>query len=166
MEPGSVCAQSPWKYWQTDLNYTQILDAESNVMLQYLLTWDIDPIMFHQPNMVQYAPGKTLLTDLINATMTKYHSMYNLPISSPNLHNVGIKMGNRMAYNASGVTAQLIPCGTTNATPSVTVKTVKAATIPLTGVAYGSSKEVYGGQNISYINLGANGSVTIPLTCH
>jgi hypothetical protein len=25
---------------------------------------------------------------------------------------------------------------------------------------------VYGGQNISYINLGANGSVTIPLTCH
>lgn len=165
MEPGSVCARSAWKYWQTDLTYNQILDQESTLMLQYLLKWDLDPIMFHQPNTVQYQAGKTLLTDLLNATLTKYHSMYNLPIASPGQHNLGVKMTNRMAYNASGVTAQLIPCGTAGATPSITMKTVKPALIPLTGVVFGTNREVYGGQNISYVNLAANQSVTIPITC-
>ena len=34
-----------------------------------------------------------------------------------------------------------------------------------TGVAFGTNKEVYGGQNISYVNLAANQTVTIPITC-
>lgn len=165
MEPGSVCARSAWKYWQTDLTYNQIIDNESTIILQYMLKWDVDPIMFHQPNTVQYASGKTLMTDLLNAVLTKYNSMYNLPILSPGQHNIGVKMANRMAYNTSGVTAQLIACGTPNATPSITLKTVSPALIPLTGVAFGSNREVYGGQNISYINLAANQSITIPITC-
>src|SRR5262249_20760488 len=96
MEPGSICASSQWKYWTSDLNYNQILDEESDIMLQYLLKWDLDPVMFHQPNTVQYAPGRTLLTDLLSATLQKYHSMYNLPILTPGQHNLGVKMANRM----------------------------------------------------------------------
>ena len=165
MEPGSICAKSLWKYWPSDLTYNQIIDQESSIVLQYLLKGDMDPIMFHQPNMVQYAPGKTLLGDLINTTLQKYNSLVNLPVLTPGQHNLGVKMSNRMAYNASGVTAQMIPCGTAGATPSITVKATKPALIPLTGVAFGTNKEVYGGQNISYINLAANQSATIPITC-
>ncbi|MEI7643549.1 MAG: hypothetical protein WCJ55_04480 [Chloroflexales bacterium] len=166
---GSVCAQSQWKIapngWDTNLNYNQIIDQESNIILQYLLKGDLSPIMFHQPNVVQYAPGKTLMGDLINATLLKYNNMMSLPIQTPGLHGLGLKMSNRMAYNASGVTAQMIPCGTLGARPSIILTTVKPALIPLTGVAYGNNKEVYGGQNISYVNLAANQSVTIPITC-
>ena len=33
----------------------QLLDRESSVLLSYLAKGDIDPIMFHQPNMASYS---------------------------------------------------------------------------------------------------------------
>ena len=49
--------------------------------------------------------------------------------------------------------------------PNITVTTVNAARIPVTGVSYGTNKETYGGQSISYVDLPAGGSVSIPITC-
>ncbi len=161
------CASGQFLYWDNDLTYEQILDKESDWLLSYMLKWSVNPVMFHQPNTGQYAPGKTLLGDLVDVTLAKYNSMYDLPILSPTQQNQGVRMTNRMKYNASGVTAQLIPCGTPDATPSVTIKVKKPAKIPITGVAYGTSIESYGSQSISYVDVkaGANGGVTIPLTC-
>ena len=124
--------------------------------LQYLLKWDIDPLMFHQANLRAYDGTNSLLGDLIDATLAKYSQLSNLPIQFSTQHDIGVKMAERMAYNASGVTATLIPC------ESITLHAANAARIPITGVAFGTT-EVFAGQNISYVDLAANQSVTVPL---
>jgi hypothetical protein len=158
--PGGICAGGAFNYWGRNLTYEEILDVESDLWLQYLLKWDLDPLMFHQANAHAYAGGNgsSLLGDLIGATLAKYSAVSKLPIVFRTQHDIGIRMAQRMAYNASGVKATLIPC------VSLTLTTVKAARIPVTGVAFGTTanREVYGGQNISYVNLKANGKVTIP----
>jgi hypothetical protein len=145
-------------YWGRDLSYSEILDKESEVWLSYLLKWDIDPLMFHQPNARAYNGSQSLLGDLIDATLTKYNQRYsNLPVRNLSERDVGINMGNRMAYNVSGVHASILGC-------SLTMTTTNAAVIPVTGIAYGPNREVYGGQNFSYIQLGANQTISLPVS--
>jgi hypothetical protein len=101
-------------------------------------------------------------------TLQKYRSMYTLPIRTLREREVGIKMAARMGYNAAksaGLTAQMEPCGTTFGTPSITLTSPRAALIPLTGVQFGGQTEVYGGQTISYIQMAAGQTMTLPLTC-
>jgi len=157
--PNGTCADGQWRYWDHDLSYSEILDKESDMMLLYLLRWDVDPLMFHQTNLKAYTSGKTLMTDLIDATLAKYQALINLPIYNPSHSEVGVIMSNRMKFNASGITGTLTPCS------GITLKTVNAARIPLTGVAYGSGQETYGGQPISYINMSAGQTIAVPLTC-
>ncbi len=155
-----------FRYLTAPIDYAGIIDHESNALLSYLLKWDIDPIMFHTPNLQQYQAGSTLLTDLLNATFQKYRALYQLPVRNLPQHQVGIEMANRMAYNGSGITASMVPCGTTNATPSVTLKSpVALSRVPITGVNAGTSPEQYGGQWVSYVTLAANAPKTVPLLC-
>jgi hypothetical protein len=155
--PDGTCANGARRYWDHNLTYAEILDHESDRWLQYLLTWDIDPLMFHQPNLGTYDGVHSLLGDLVEATLSKYSAMYTLPIQNLTQREVGERMANRMAYNASGVVATLYPGR------SITLKTVNSAVIPVTGVTYGDHHEVYGGQPISYIAMGANQSLSVPL---
>ncbi len=143
-------------YWDHDLSYSEILDKESDVWLRYLLNWDIDPLEFHQPNLRAYDGTHSLLGDLVEATLAKYDALYNLPIRNVGMHQIGGLMANRMAYNASGVTGTWVPCS------SITLATSNAALVPVTGLAYGGNTEMYGGQPISYIQLGAGGTTTLP----
>ncbi len=153
--PTGTCAGGRWRYWNHNLTYAEILDKESDIWLRYLLKWDLDPLMFHQPNGGAYDGVHSLLSDLIDATLAKYNAMYNLPIRNQMQHEAGARMANRMAYNASGVRATLV-VGT-----GVTLTTTKAATIPVTGIAYGANTETYGGQTISYVTLAAGQTVTL-----
>ncbi|MEZ4869975.1 MAG: hypothetical protein R3C14_52090 [Caldilineaceae bacterium] len=154
--PTGTCAGGRFRYWPQNLTYNQILDKESDMWLQYLLKWDIDPLMFHQANLGTYGSRKSLLGDLINATLAKYNALYTLPIQSLPQHTIGEKMAQRMAYNASGVQASMIPC------QSITLTANQPAVIPMTGLTSGANTEVYGGQTISYIQLNAGQSLTIP----
>jgi len=154
--PTGTCAGGRFRYWDHDLTYAEILDKESEMWLSYLLKYDLDPLMFHQPNLRAYDGSHTLLGDLINTTLAKYNRVYNLPLRSPSQHQIGILMARRMAYNTSGVRATLIPG------QSITLTTSNAAVIPLTGVAYGNNRETYGGQTISYIKLSANQTLSVP----
>jgi hypothetical protein len=144
--------------WDRALTYAEVLDKESEVWLRYLLKFDLNPVMFHQSNLRAYNNANSLLGDLITATMRKYNSMYRLQIRNPSQHEAGILMAARMAYNDSGVRGQIL-LGTTN---SIALTTVKPVKVPLTGITFGTSRETYGGQTISSISLGANGSVTVP----
>jgi hypothetical protein len=156
--------------------YQQLLDRESSQILSYLLHGDIDPLMFHQPNLRDYcAPdvdptagkcvdGKphSLLGDLLDAVFQKYNQYFTLPMLSFNEDGLGRRIADRMAYNASGVTASVVPG------QSITIKAQRAATIPVTGLAASPSSTVsvktYGGQTISYIQLAAGQSATFPLS--
>ena len=144
--------------WDHALSYSEVLDKESEIWLRYLLKYDVDPLMFHQSNLRADNGTNSMLGDLIDATMKKYNSMYKLPIRSPSQHDAGVLMAARMAYNASGVSGQIL-LGATN---SISLKTINPVEAPLTGISYGNSKESYGGQTISTISLGANGAATIP----
>jgi hypothetical protein len=157
-----------YRYLTQPIDYPGVLNHESDQFVQYLLKWDIDPIMFHQPNMVQYAPNQTLLGDVFNLTLQKFRSMYTLPIRTLREREVGIKMAERIRYNAAksaGLSAQMVPCGTPIGTPSITLTAPTTAMVPVTGVQFGSQTEVYGGQTISYIQMAAGQTMTLPLTC-
>ncbi len=147
-----------WAFFDHPLSYQEILDYESGWLLKYLLKWDIDPLMFHTPNMRAYDGTHSLLGDLVDRTMSKYRSMVKLPVRNQTQHAIGLKMTDRMNYDQGGVTASLLPC------TSLTIKATKATKVPVTGVAFGTNREVYGGQNISYVALAAGQSVTIPTT--
>ena len=73
------------------------------MMLSYLLKGDIDPLMFHQANLRAYDGSRTLLTDLLDATLKKYNQHYTLPIQNPTQEEIGKKMADRMNYNGAGV---------------------------------------------------------------
>ncbi|MGU7780156.1 hypothetical protein [Burkholderia sp. PU8-34] len=126
-----------------------------------MLKYDIDPIMFHQTNMAQYAllSTSTLLGDLITATLAKYNALFALPVVSVAEHGIGVAMAARMAYNASGAAGTLLLGASGN---SIRLATTKAATVPVTGISDGTSIETYGGQPISSIALPAGGTVTVP----
>jgi hypothetical protein len=148
--------------WPTNLNYQQVLDKESSIMLTYLLTYDIDPLMFHQPNLSNYdGIGHSLLGDLLDATVTKYETLFNLPIQTLAQHDIGVLMAQRMAYNASGMTGTLV-LGATSNTIALKNGAVTNVTIPITGINYGTGASTYGGQVISSVNLGKGAALTIP----
>ncbi|HTK12084.1 MAG TPA: hypothetical protein VL485_33240 [Ktedonobacteraceae bacterium] len=143
-------------FWKKDLTYTEILDEESDQLLTYLLRGSIDPWMFHQDNLRAYDGTHSLLGDLLDATLQKYEQYYNLPIQYPTMEHLGQTMAARMQYNAAGVTASIIPG------VSITIHAQNAARVPVTGLNKASA-ESYGGQHISYIDLAAGQSVTLPL---
>lgn len=151
--PGGI-----WAFFAQPLSYQEILNVESDWLVKYLLKWDIDPLMFHIPNVRAYDGSHSLLGDLIDATFAKYRAMVKLPIRNQTQHAVGLKMASRMSFDLSGTTASLKPC------VSVTVTALQATKVPITGVAFGTSREVYGGQNISYVSLAAGQSAVIPTT--
>lgn len=160
--PQGICAGGQFRYWDRNLTYHEILDKESDMLIQYLLKWDIDPWMFHQANVKAFDSVNSILGDLLRGTMYKYTQLYNVPVTFITQHDIGVKMAERMAYNASGVRATLIPC------QSITLSAVNAARIPLTGIAVTGnvgapvSTEVYARQNISYITLSPGQTVTLP----
>jgi len=145
-------------YWDRNLSYQEILDKESDMMLQYMLKYDVDSLMFHQPNLRAYDGTNSLMGDLIDATLVKYEQLFKLPVLSPGQVATGETMAARMVYNKSGAKATLA----LGATPQITLRTTKAVTVPLTGVTLPSGTETYGGQPISWVTLPAGGSATLP----
>jgi hypothetical protein len=148
-------------YWGRDLTYQEILDKESQQMLFFLLRGDVDPLMFHQPNLINF-PGagdtESLLSDLVDMTISKYESLLNLPILSPTQNEIAVRMAQRMAYNASGIAAYRTP----GSPATITLHVDHAATIPVTGLC-GAGSESYGGQCIMPVSLAANETRTIQL---
>lgn len=143
-------------FWNRDLTYQEILAVESDRFLTYLLKGDLNPLMFHQPNLFAYdsTRTRTLLTDLLGATLAKYAAITNLPILSPPMQRIGDLMRRRAAFNSSGVTGTLHPDG------SVRLQVVQSAWVPVTGLN-SAAAEQYGGQFISTTWVTPQAAVTI-----
>jgi hypothetical protein len=144
-------------------SYQQLLDRESSVMLQYLLKGDIDPLMFHQPNIRAYDGTHSLLSDLLDATLAKYNALFTLPIQSLAMDGLGNLVANRMQYNNAGVAASVTRDNSGRWT-SLTVTAGGAVTVaPVTGLNIAGA-ESYGGQKIAHVQLNAGGSATYALS--
>ncbi len=144
-------------YWGHNLTYSEILDKESDTLLTYLIKGDIDPWMFHVENLRAYDDVHTLLGDLLDKALQKYSQYYNLPVQFFKMDQLGQRVADRMQYNASGVTASVVPG------VSITLTAQKAATVPVTGLN-APGAETYGTQHISYVTLAAGQTVTLPLS--
>lgn len=143
-------------YWGRDLAYAEILDKESDMMLGYLLKGEMNPLMFHQANLRMYDGAHSLLGDLVDRTLSKYGALYNLPIASLSMDQLGVKFAQRMAMAASGVDATLTPG------VSVTLKVNSAADVVLTGVCSGTVVR-YGGECVRTVTVKPGTAVTVPL---
>ncbi len=158
-------------------NYSaaQILDFVSSSFVSNMLIGDMDPEMFHQPDLhfsdnsanlgVQAPHVSSLLSDTYDQTFQKYEALYNLPVLSPTLDKTALLMQNRNSFNLSGVTASITGIGSAN--PQIVINMpnaapVTSAVIPVTGVSSNGS-EIYGGQNISHLTMTPGTTVTLPL---
>jgi hypothetical protein len=146
-------------------NAAQILDFVSTSFVVNMLKGDMDPEMFHQPNLHDYdGQGHSLISDTYDMTFSKYEALYKLPVLSLTLDKLGEGMKGRNAYNLSGVTASLV--GASGSQQIVITMpqsaTVPSASIPVTGVTSNGS-ETYGGTHISHVPLNAGQVVTLPV---
>jgi hypothetical protein len=140
-----------WPTWDHALSYPELLDKESDTLLQYLLRGEVYPWMFHQTNLRKFASGgasHSLLTDLIDATVRKYKALFTLPIVSPTLDATGAWLENRLKVRAAGVRATLI------GGKSLVLTAAAPVVVPITGLR-APGAELYGGQPISHVPLAA-----------
>jgi hypothetical protein len=156
-DPGP--AQAPYDSFTAPdiLNYT------SDVFVVNMLKGDMDPQMFHQPNLHAYDGTNSLISDVYNQTFDKYKAVYKLPVLSWTIDQLAEGMKARNAYNLAGATGTLLGVGT--ATPSVSITVPPAnpgAVIPVTGVSSGS-QEIYGPAVISRVPVDPGQTITLPL---
>ena len=140
------------------LTYQGMLDFESDTLLGYLFTYDINPVMFHQSNLRQYASGHTLLADFLAAVVAKYEALSALPVRTLTMGEIGRAMERRAAYNQAGVVGVLIPGDRV-----IVTATTGGAIIPVTGVRVGTAVERYGPDETSYLTLKRGERMVIPL---
>lgn len=145
-------------FWGHDVNYDELLDKESDVLLNYLLKGENDPWMFHQSNLRAYDGVHSLLGALIDRVMAKYSLYYKVPVVSLTQDELGQRVAARMAYNDAGITASL----KRGATTVLSITAQKKVTVPVTGVRIGSY-ETYGDQPISYIDVDAGQTVDLTI---
>ncbi len=145
-------------YWGRNLSYTEILDKESDVLLQYVLRGEIYPWMFHQANIRFYDGSRSLLTDLIDVTLNKYRTIFRSPVLSLRQDAIGQRIQERMSFDAAGVTAVFNQNSNT-----MSITAVKQTVVPVTGVRQGNAVQQYDGQYTSYITVPAGQTVTISL---
>ena len=90
-----------------DLTYAEILDKESHFLLFYLLRGEIDPQMYHQPNVHAYDGVRSLLSDLHDTAIRKFRRHSRLPIVSPDMDVAGKRIADTMARNASNIVGRV-----------------------------------------------------------
>ncbi|MBV9499875.1 MAG: hypothetical protein JO138_10920 [Acidobacteriaceae bacterium] len=138
--------------------YSQILDIESQTLLEGMLSYAPYPLAYHIANTSTYDGTHSLFTDLMDETISKYERLFTLPVVSLNLDEIGALLTARAGYNASGVVGVYTPG------VSVVLTTTNAATIPVTGTCSQTSCGTYGGQIQDNVVMAAGSTVTIPLT--
>ncbi|HZA13284.1 MAG TPA: hypothetical protein VE618_02255 [Myxococcaceae bacterium] len=145
-------------YWGRDLTYQEILDKESHFLLFYMLRGEIDPQMYHQPNMRAYDGVHSLLSDLHDMAIQKLRRHSKLPIVSPDMHVAGKRMADTMARNAANIIGRIQSGGQVTLTNNST----RSVDVALSGVCT-STAEKYFGKCISKVTAPAGQTVSVPL---
>ena len=136
--------------------YSQIVERESDALLQLMLRYEPYPCMFHQSNVSSYDGSHSLFTDVIDRTLQKFTDVSALPVLSLTQSDIGKLLEERMGWLTSGAHATLIPG------ESISITAVNATTVPITGVCVQGCDE-YGGDKQSRVTVPAGATVTIPL---
>ncbi len=146
-------------FWCRDLAYQEILEAEAEIILQYLLKFDIDPLMFHQANLASYDGTHSLLSDLIERVLAKYNSLYgDVPICCLGMHEIGEAMAARAVFDGAEIQASLVRGR------GLVLTSDRDVMVPITGIQAGETIELYASQYLSGVRLRAHQPRKIPVS--
>ncbi|WP_226342464.1 hypothetical protein [Deinococcus sp. AJ005] len=147
-------------YWDHKLTYEEIMDKDSDLTLNHILGGYAFTHYMHQPNLYQYAPGKSLASDWVRAGLTKYSLYSTLPLNTYKWDDLGAYM-QRHTLEEKAKAAGSVKGMWDRKTNTVILSNLSAGTAPvtLTGANAGS---LYGAYKSQVVSL--NGSKTVPVT--
>nr|CEL14166.1 hypothetical protein [Kibdelosporangium sp. MJ126-NF4]CTQ88533.1 hypothetical protein [Kibdelosporangium sp. MJ126-NF4] len=142
-----------------DLNYQEIVDYESDVALQHVMTGSVYSHTLHQGNLHQYVPGRSLTFDWLQATVAKYSAKYQVPLKNPDWLTLAGYVKARTDHFAE-LSAKSDPVWD-KATNAITYTPTRAGSLFLTGTtgATGTS-ERYGTDTITQFTTVKGRSLT------
>lgn len=143
-------------FFSSNQSWAQIVDSESNALLNYMLRGELYPVMFHQSNFIRFAGSAMLFTDVVDAAFKKFSDITTMPVFSLSHSDTGRAMERRMAFNQANVTGTLYPGS------RIEIRATGSATAPVTGICK-TGCETYGGLSVSSIPVNATGVATITL---
>jgi hypothetical protein len=153
-------------YFGYDSTYEEILERESDLALHYLLTYDANPLMFHQANLRFWidedGAARSLYTDWVDRVLDRYLALATLPILTLGIDETATLMQERAAYDACGVAAAIVH---TDDGPVLELSSREACVVPITGLSAPGAGlvEHYGGVPTTSVALDPCVPVTIPL---
>ena len=140
------------EYWGRDLTYDEIIDRDTELGLAYLLSYDVDPLMFHQANLRFWSADgwHSLYTDWMDRLVERFTALVNLPIVGLEMSDIATVMKERAALDACGVTATL-----SADRKSIHLESVGACVVPITGLDAPDAGDVqhYGGVATTHVVL-------------
>ncbi|MFY1691193.1 hypothetical protein [Plantactinospora sp. WMMB782] len=146
-------------YWPSDRTYAQLLDYEAGMALQHVASGSIYAHTFHIANVRDYGAGDTLLTDWVDAVLTKYDSYYSVPLLNSSWVDIAGYGRARTAHFAAldaGVGAVY-----DRSTGTITVTSPAAGTVQLGGVTAATAGATSYGTDVTVpVTLTANTAVT------
>ena len=144
--------------WAEPLTYEEYLDKDTDFALLHLLAFSPYPHFFHQANLHEYAPGRSLVFDWLGMLVRKYESFYTLPLVSLPWEELGEHIAARTHMREMGVEALWDRNKNT-----LRLSAEQAGLVFLTGADVGRRSETYGGEVISSLRLRANRTKTVKL---
>lgn len=149
-------------YWGRDLSYDEIIDVDTSFGLYYLLAGDIDPLMFHQPNLASELVDGTshnLLGDWVEASAVRFAALIDAPILTLAQRELAGAMQARAALDACGAAATYVEAG-----PTLELRSSDSCGVPITGVAStAGTVDVYAGVPTTEVATTAGVTTVIPL---
>lgn len=134
--PGAIC---------TPRTYQEMLDAEADITVSHMLSGKEWPHYFHQSNLRDYGGGRTLLTDWMDAVMTRYEQIFTLPVRTPLAPELGPSALDRIVVREQAVR------GWVDLDTQIVTLVANGTARPLvTGVTGGTP---YGGQPIAKVTV-------------
>lgn len=144
-------------YWPVNQTYAQILDHESDVAMQHVMSGSVYVHTFHQGNLRNYGSGKTLVFDWLKAVLAKYNGYYKVPVLTPDWVTLAQYVENRTKHFASLPSVNAVydrSAGTVTFTSTAGV-TVFATNAALPGAT------AYGTDTTALVTLTAGTPVTV-----
>jgi hypothetical protein len=150
-------------YWPQDLTYDQIIDYEAGVALGHVSSGAIYSHTFHIGNVRDYGSGRTLLTDWIDAVMSKYEAFYSVPLLNQDWPALAAYTTTRTAHFAQ-LGAGVDPVYD-RSTGAITVTSPAAGTVQITG-AQGTGSSTYGTDVTTPLAVEADTAITVTAVPH
>jgi hypothetical protein len=89
-----------------DFSYEEFLAAEADLALGHLISGSAYTHTLHQTNLHQYAPGRCLAFDWLDALLAAYSGYYRVPLKSPDWLTLATYVRDRTAHFAALATGR------------------------------------------------------------